>query len=123
LLVEAVDAEVVQDEKVGCQVAPELGFEAVVGAGLIELAQEQVGTPEEDGMASADGGRAEGLSEESLTDADRSDEDDVLSTGKKVEGEELVEVAPVYLSWRIEVEVLKADSFFKASRGELSLQV
>ena len=61
LLGQAVEPEVVQHEQVGGEVAAEGGFEAVVGARLAELVQEEVGAAEEDRVGGAGGGGTERL--------------------------------------------------------------
>ena len=67
----------------------------MVGARLVELAQQQVRTAEEHRVAGADGGRTQGLGQEGLADADRSQEEDVLPVGEETQGEELVQMTAV----------------------------
>ena len=79
-----VETEVVEDE----QVRGEEGAEGlVVHPGLSHGPEEVVGMYEADGMPGSDGSISEGLSDEALAHADRSDEQDVLVAVQELEGE------------------------------------
>ncbi|MEZ4479674.1 MAG: hypothetical protein R3B97_00775 [Dehalococcoidia bacterium] len=112
LLGEPVEAEVIDDKQVGGEVLTEGGFEAVVGTGLAEFAEEVIGPPEEDVVAPRRC-RTEGLGEEGLADTNWSDEEDVLLALEEVQREELVEVASVELDGCRPVEVVERDTFFE----------
>ena len=51
LLVEPLETEVIDDKQVGGEVAAEDDLEAVVGAGLSQLPEQEVGATEEDGVS------------------------------------------------------------------------
>ena len=59
----------------------------MVHPGLSHGSEEAVGTYEADGVSGPDGGISEGLSDEALAHADRSDEQDMLVAGQELEGE------------------------------------
>lgn len=122
LLIEAVEAEVIDQEQVRGEVAAEGDFEAVVGAGLAEFAEEVVGAAEEDRVAGAGGSSAEGLCEECLADAHWPDEEGVLLALEEVQGEELVEVTAVDLDRRRPVEVLEGDALLDARREQTAFE-
>ncbi len=118
LLGEAVQGEVIDDQQVGGKVAAEGFLEAVVGARLAELAEQDVGPAEEDRVAGPGGSCAEGLGEEGLADTDGTDEEDVLFLLEEVQGEELVEMAAVDLDGGRPVEVLERDTLLEEFAGK-----
>lgn len=119
---QAMQPEVIEDEKVWSQVAAEDSFEAVVGTSLAEFAEQEVGAAEEDGVSGPGGRGTEGLGKEGLAHADGSDEEDVLLALEELEGEELVEVAPVDLDGCAPVEALQGDALLEAGTEETPFQ-
>ena len=122
LLVEAVETEVIDYQEVQVQVTPEGGLEAVVGAGLAELAQEVVGPAEENTVVSTSGGSSECLGQEGLADTDGTNEEDMLLVLDERQREEFVEMATVHLDRRTPVEVVEADPLFEACLGETTFE-
>lgn len=114
LLGEPMETEVVDQKQVRCEVAAEDCFEAMVGTGLAEFAQEMVGATEEHRVTGAGCRRTECLREEGLTDTDGTDEEDMLFALEEVEREEFVEMTAVELDSGRPVEVVEGDAFFEA---------
>ena len=77
----------VEDEQVRGEEGAEGLVRGVVHPGLSHGPEEVVGMYEADGMAGSDGSISEGLSDEALAHADRSDEQDVLVAVQELEGE------------------------------------
>ena len=100
LLGHPVETEVVEDEQVRGEEGAEGLVRGVVHPGLSHGPEEVVGMYEADGMPSSDGSISEGLSDEALAHADRSDEQDVLVAGLHRNGGRSVEKAAILCSPR-----------------------
>ncbi len=87
LLGHPVETEVVEDEQVRGEEGAEGLVRGVVDPGLSHGPEEVVGMYEADGVPGSDSSIYEGLSDEALAHADRSDEQDVLVAVQELEGE------------------------------------
>jgi len=85
--VETAQAEVVDDEHVGGEQTTQHFLGGVIGTGLVEALEEVIGTQEADLVAGTAGGVAKSAGEEGFADTDGAEEDDVLVTFDKTEGE------------------------------------
>jgi len=92
---ELAQAEVVEDEQVRREPAPQLALEGIVGPGLMQGLQELGDGDEADAGASPAGAVAEGAGEKGLPHTDRPAEDDVLLLGQPVEAEERADAGAV----------------------------
>ena len=84
---EPVQAEVIQNEQIGCDEGPEGAVQGVVDPGLCHGLEEVVGVAEAYGVSGADGRVAQGLGQKGLADAGRSHQEDVFVLVQKLRGE------------------------------------
>jgi hypothetical protein len=92
---EPAQAEVVEEEQVRREPAPQFPLEGVIGPGLMERLQELGDSDAADAVAGAAGSVPEGAGEEGLPHADGTAEDDVLLLGRPVQAEELADAGAI----------------------------
>ena len=117
-LVESADAEVVDDEEVRGDEAPHDLVGGVVGTGLVDGLEHDVGADRQDVFPRPAGGVAEGIGEHGLPDADGSHEDHVLLLCDEREREEIPDPVAVEGDGRVPVEVLEGVLGVAASLAE-----
>src|SRR5207244_4404466 len=105
--VHGVEREVVEDEEVDGDRAPELELVAVVEPCDLERLEELLGALEVDRVAAPASGVAEGLREVSLPDADRADDRDVRARLEESQRDELVQELAVVAHLRRRVPRLE----------------
>ena len=94
----------------------------VIHPGLSHRPEEVVGMYEADGMPASDGSISEGLSNQALSHADRSDEQDVLVAVEELEGEGVVEESSIECDGCGPVEVFEAAGLLEVGPLETELE-
>lgn len=121
--VEAAQAEVVEDEDVGGEQAPQHLLGRVVGTRLVKGLEHVVGAEEQHVVADAAGGVTERRGEERLPDADRSQQDHVLLTLDEAEREEVAHAIAVEGDRCIPVEAFEGLLLLEAGPSEAAGEV
>ncbi len=115
--------EVINDQQIGCKETPQGLFVRVITAGLTKFLEHLVGPDEEHTAPSPASGVPEGGSQKSLPDADRTEEEGVLSTLEKSETEEIAHLVAIEGDFRIPIEPFKGLFLCKAGSLQTQLEV
>src|SRR3990172_9345109 len=94
LRVQAVEAEVIDDEKMGSEKLTELLLVGMEEAGLLEGLEHAIGAKGEHGITAATGEMSECVSDEGFADADLADDSEVVMRFDEAERGELGERKP-----------------------------
>ena len=114
LVVEPVQAEVVEDQEIGREEAAEGLVDGAVDAGLGHIAEAAVGGCEADRVSGAHGGVTERLGEEALAHSDRTDEQHVLAAVEELQRAGGVEQPAVERDLGGPVDVFQPADLFEA---------
>lgn len=104
---EAPQAEVVDDEQVRREQAPNRLLGRVIGPCLMKSREQPIGAQEEHRVSRATGGVAERTGEEGLPDPDRSDKDRVLVALEEAQAEEVLHAIAIEGDGGIPVEAFE----------------
>lgn len=121
--VEPAQAEVIDDQQIGSQKATDRSLPRVVGLGLEQFEQHPVSPQEEDAVAGATGGMTEAAGEQGLSDADRSDEEDILRALEEAEAEEIADAMAIEGHGRVPVEVFQRTDLLEVGSLEADGEV
>jgi hypothetical protein len=108
---ETPEAEVVDNEEVGCEEGPEGSLRGVIGTGLMDELEHVVAAQEANGAPGPAGGMAEGAREEGFADADGAEEGDIVTFFEEGESEEVADPVPVEGDGSVPIEVLEGGGF------------
>ena len=105
--VEAAQAKIIQDDKIGSQVAAEDFVVGAVCTCLTQIGEQRIRPHKQDGVTGAHGGGPQALGQHGLSDADGSDENAMLLARQELEREHVLQLTPIELDWRGPVEADK----------------
>ena len=121
--IEPTKPEVVNDQEVGCEEAPQGLLVRVIAAGLAKFLEHRVGPDEEHAASGPAGGMPEGGGQEGLTHAHRTEEDGVLAPFEEPEAEEIAHPVTIEGDLRVPIEPFEGLLFGEAGPLQAQLEV
>jgi hypothetical protein len=118
LRVEAAESKVINDEQIRGEKATDHALGGVIGPGLVDEPEERIAAEEQHPASGPAGAVSEGTGKEGLSDADGSEEEDVLVALEETEAEEIADPVPVEGDGGVPVEVLKGVGLLEAGPVE-----